>query len=258
MPSSDKRIPDCAIEVIKKFYGCNLNAHPDLITGNAPYRIGYGSQFYEDGDTVLPEHDIPSEDEAEFLMLEEIADYHIPFLRGIPNWFDFHDGQRGALISFSWCYGPFFYGNKQFRAISSVLRRSKYDELEEVIKFYNKENSKVTKRMVQWRKAEIKLWNGLYPNSLENRVFIVHPEMEVTANKEFILTGICNPEWKGRGVNIAINGEKMHRIPERPLVLPSGRWECPATLPKGKHEVRITIDGYRKFIDIISIARQDY
>lgn len=41
-----------ALDIIKKYEGYSERAYPDPATGEAPYTLGYGTQFYPDGSAV--------------------------------------------------------------------------------------------------------------------------------------------------------------------------------------------------------------
>lgn len=247
----ERIVAESGIALIKRFYQCELTAHKDFKSGNKPYRIGYGSKDLMDGEPVEMGNRLKDEKEADALLRTQILEEYIPQLEMIPQWFDFTDNQRGALISFAWCHSPYFYGTPDYRAISSVLRYKKTKEVPEVIRFYNKEKGRATTRMVAWRKAEAKLWESLSSNSLENRILVVQNENVVKAGEPFTLIGSCSPGWEGTGVNITVDGEKQHKRPDRPLVNPEGRWEYETCFEKpGEYEVRVIIDGYKKFVTI--------
>lgn len=41
-----------ALDIIKKYEGYSERAYPDPVTGEAPYTLGYGTQYYPDGSAV--------------------------------------------------------------------------------------------------------------------------------------------------------------------------------------------------------------
>ena len=45
-----------AIDIIRKYEGFNEKAYPDPETGEAPFTIGYGTQYYPDGSSVKKGH----------------------------------------------------------------------------------------------------------------------------------------------------------------------------------------------------------
>jgi GH24 family phage-related lysozyme (muramidase) len=253
--AAERQVSECGVQLILRFYECELRAHPDLVTGQQPYRVGYGSKWNRDGEPVEMGERLKDQDEAELLLRTQLLEKYIPFLAEIPNWYDFTDNQRGALLSFAWCHREYFYGCKDYRTISTALRYKKYDDIPEVIRFYNKEKDRVTARMVAWRKAEAKLWETPSENSLENEVLVVNTTKTVKKGEPFTLAGICSPGWDGQRVNLTLDKRNYHHRSERPVVNAQGRWTTEMVLNEvGDYSVRAKVDGIGKTITIHCVA----
>ena len=59
-----------AINLIRKYEGYNEKAYPDPKSGNEPYTIGYGTQFYPDGAPVKAGQYCTKEKALEYLFTE--------------------------------------------------------------------------------------------------------------------------------------------------------------------------------------------
>ena len=98
-----------AINLIRKHEGFNEKAYPDPATGEDPYTIGYGTQFYPDGSPVKRGQCCSKEKALEYLFHETaVIDTQLIKLNlGLDN------SMRQALISFVHSIGwePFLYSN---------------------------------------------------------------------------------------------------------------------------------------------------
>ena len=59
-----------AVDIIRKYEGFNERAYPHWETGDEPYTIGYGTQFYPDGSPVKKGQCVTKSKAIEFLLHE--------------------------------------------------------------------------------------------------------------------------------------------------------------------------------------------
>ncbi len=85
-----------AIQLICKYEGFNEKAYPDVCTGDAPFTIGYGTQYYPDGQPVCKEHCCTKEKALEYVKDE------INLIEDDLNKLNLHldKSMKEALISF--------------------------------------------------------------------------------------------------------------------------------------------------------------
>ena len=69
------KIPQAAIDLIKEFEGCNLNAYKDPLSGGLPITIGYGSTRRKDGTLFLLGQKI-TQQEADDLLIYQLQNLH--------------------------------------------------------------------------------------------------------------------------------------------------------------------------------------
>jgi lysozyme len=98
-----------AIELICKYEGFNEKAYPDPYTGDTPFTIGYGTQYYPDGEPVNGEHCCTKEKALEYVKSEiELIDEDLEKLN-----LHIDISMKEALISFIHSIGwsPFLFTN---------------------------------------------------------------------------------------------------------------------------------------------------
>ncbi|MGK7925071.1 MAG: lysozyme [Spirulina sp.] len=125
-PISVDSIPQCGIDLIKEFEGYHdelsdgrARAYKDAIHGwNVP-TIGYGTTKYPDGRKVKP-GDVITRAEAEEYLTWEVEKLCRPQLEKIPTWIKMNENQRGALYSFAYNLGSYFFGGRNFTSITRV------------------------------------------------------------------------------------------------------------------------------------------
>jgi len=96
-----------AVNLIRKYEGFSEKAYPDLSTGDEPYTIGYGTQFYPDGSPVKQGQCCSKEKALQYLFHEvQIIDNQLGKLN-----LGLDDCMHQALISFVHSIGwqPFLY-----------------------------------------------------------------------------------------------------------------------------------------------------
>ena len=140
------KISEEGIELLKKFEGCKLEAYQDSV---GVWTIGYGhTKGVYKGMTI-------SQDDAEEMLEEEMKEYegYIEEYVEVPlsqNEFD-------ALVCWVYNLGP---TNLRNSTLLMVLNQSKFDEVPEQIKRWNKAGGEVLKGLVRRREAEALLFEG--------------------------------------------------------------------------------------------------
>jgi lysozyme len=143
--------------LIKEFEGCHLKAYPDPKTGAAPITIGWGSTQRPNGSKFMLGQFITQQQADEYLMYD-IENRFLPALRKIPYWSEMNDNQRGALLSFAYNLGAFFYGDDGFYTITRHLSNQNWKDIPKTLEMYRNPGSNVEAGLLRRRKAEGKLW----------------------------------------------------------------------------------------------------
>ncbi len=166
----DASIPQCAIALIKKIEGYHeelkdgtdrVRAYKDPGLGWARPTIGYGTTYYPNGKQVKRE-DVISRKQAEEYLQWEVEKKCKVELEKIPTWRRMNDNQRGALYSFAYNLGAYFYRGADFQSITSVCdspnRWADKQWIEDQFVKYNRCNGRVFDGLIIRRKAEAKLF----------------------------------------------------------------------------------------------------
>ena len=157
-PVPDSVLPPEAVDLICEFEGFVPTPYND---GVGVATIGYGSTFYSDGRRVDYSDPPISEPEAR-QMMESIAEKNFwnVLQTTIPNWEEMSNGQRGALLSFSYNLGAHFYGSPGFATVSACLRDRAWNEIPDAFRLYVNPGTAVEAGLRRRREAEIRLWNS--------------------------------------------------------------------------------------------------
>jgi len=151
-------IPKVGVDLIKKYEGCKLKAYYDPGTGGLPITIGWGStsrmngQPFRIGDTITQE-------EADKLLYESLLKKYLPQLERIPHWENMNDNQRGALLSFAYNLGAYFYGGANFETITRVLKNGEWNKVPDALYLYRNPGSRVEEGLRKRRIEEGNLWS---------------------------------------------------------------------------------------------------
>jgi GH24 family phage-related lysozyme (muramidase) len=141
-----------AIKLIRKHAGFNEKAYPDPSTGEAPYSIGYGTQFYPDGSPVKKGQLCSSQKALEYLFHEiNVIDTELTKLNlGLDS------SMRQALISFIHSVGweAFLYSG----VIDAIEREDFCDATEEISQWVFDEYHQVIGGLLERRRDEIDLF----------------------------------------------------------------------------------------------------
>ena len=155
-PVPESVLPAAAVQLICEFEGFRPTVYDD---GVGVATIGYGSTFYLDGRSVCF-NDGPITEPQARRMMEQIAEekFWDVLKVTIPYWEEMSDGQKGALLSFSYNLGAHFYGSPGFTTISACLRDRAWNEVPDAFRLYVNPGSAVEAGLKRRREAEIKLW----------------------------------------------------------------------------------------------------
>jgi len=151
-------IPEPGVRLIKKYEGCHLKAYYDPLTGGLPITIGWGStarmngQSFRIGETITQE-------EADKLLHESLLKKYLPQLERIPRWENMNVNQRGALLSFAYNLGAYFYGGANFETITRVLKNGEWNKVPDALYLYRNPGSRVEKGLSRRRIEEGELWS---------------------------------------------------------------------------------------------------
>jgi peptidoglycan hydrolase-like protein with peptidoglycan-binding domain/GH24 family phage-related lysozyme (muramidase) len=146
-------VPTPGLDLIKTFEGLSLVAYPDPKTGNLPITIGWGStrdkygQPFKLGDRITRE-------EADELLMRQVANDYLPPQGNIPGWASMNDNQRGAVLSFAYNLGARFFGASGFETISRVLRNQDWKDIEAALILYRNPGSSVEEGLLRRRLSE--------------------------------------------------------------------------------------------------------
>jgi len=141
-----------AINLIRKHEGFNEKAYPDPVTGEEPYTIGFGTQFYPDGSPVKRGQCCSKEKALEYLFHEaSVIDTQLIKLN-----LGLDDSMRQALISFIHSIGwePFLYSN----VIDCIEREDFCEATKEMGQWIFDQNHSVVGTLVDRRREEIALF----------------------------------------------------------------------------------------------------
>jgi len=88
----------------------------------------------------------------------QIEKVFLPEMEKIPVWNELNANQQGALLSFSYNLGEYFYGNSGFNAITTVLKNKQWDQIEQTLILYRNPGTNVEAGLKRRREAEAKLF----------------------------------------------------------------------------------------------------
>ncbi|HEY9600650.1 MAG TPA: lysozyme [Allocoleopsis sp.] len=157
MKLQDIVIPNCGVELIKRFESFSPNAYPDPLTKREPITIGWGSTKKRDGSTWHLGESI-SQQEADELLIYQLEKHYLPDLAKIPCWGELNPNQQGALLSFGYNLGSKFYGAPSFDSITKVLNNRDWAKIRETFIKYRNPGTNVEKGLLARRQAEAELF----------------------------------------------------------------------------------------------------
>jgi GH24 family phage-related lysozyme (muramidase) len=128
--------------------------------------VGHGTTFvYPDTGKPIKVGDPITKEKAEELINVSIDKVITPQMEKIPGWDDMHSGQQASLLSFAYNLGQNFYGDKDFKKITTALKNKEWDKVPETMKLYNKSGKKVLAGLVTRRQEEADLWTHGFPSN---------------------------------------------------------------------------------------------
>jgi GH24 family phage-related lysozyme (muramidase) len=151
-----------ALQLIKEFEGCHLEAYPDPLHGWELPTIGYGTTRYAHGAKVQRGDKINAI-EADMLLRQEVDRIAGKLADTVPHWAAMNDKQRSALVSFAYNLGAGFYGAQGFETITARLRDRNWAGVPSALELYRNPGSTVEAGLLRRRKAEGKLWGQHQP-----------------------------------------------------------------------------------------------
>ncbi len=164
------KIPNCAISLIKRFEGCELQAYPDPLSGGAPWTIGWGSTVDENG-KIFKKGDVITQARADDLLELKLDTEYLPEIAKIPYFSEMTEEQIGALLSFSYNLGAKFYGSSGFETLSRKLKNKDWETIADVLPLYRNPGSNVEEGLKRRRVAEGALWTqGLIKTRSSKRI----------------------------------------------------------------------------------------
>jgi len=151
------KLPLPAIPLIKEFEGCYLDAYYDPQSGNLPITIGFGCTKKRDGSNWKIGDRITKQ-EAEDLLMTQLENHYLPLMNKIPCWNELNANQQGAILSFAYNLGPYFYGSSGFESMTRVLKEKSWGEIEATFLKYRSPGTSVEAGLKRRRQAEAKLF----------------------------------------------------------------------------------------------------
>ena len=141
-----------AINLIRKYEGFSEKAYPDLTTGEKPYTIGYGTQYYPDGAPVKSGQRCTEEKALEYLF-HEVQVINKELLKENLHLDNY---MKQALISFIHSVGwdSFLYS----QIIDCIENENFAGVCEEISRWIFDENYQIIGGLLDRRKEEVKLF----------------------------------------------------------------------------------------------------
>jgi lysozyme len=148
------------IDIIINYEGYNEKAFPDPTTGKAPYTIGFGTQYYPDGEPV-ERGQLCTYKKAKEYLLHEVEKINKLLTKEAPN---LNEYMKEALISFIHSIGwePFLYSD-----ILDAIEENKWDTAaEEMYRWVFDQDYQVISNLIHRRRDEINLFlTGIQKNN---------------------------------------------------------------------------------------------
>jgi len=149
-------IPQQGLDLCKTFEGCRLKPYLD---GVDVATIGWGNTFYENGTHVNMGDPAITQERADelFANIAEKNFWNV-IKRTVPYFNEMNDNQTGALFSFAYNLGAYFYGSSGFNTISTVLKNKEWHKVPDALMLYVNPGSPVEAGLRRRRTAEGDLW----------------------------------------------------------------------------------------------------
>ena len=151
-------LPRPGVEIIQTFESCKLTAYPDPRTKGKPYTIGWGSTRKLDGSPFVPGEKI-TKAQADILFVQQLKKEFLPSPeKNIPYWKEMNEHMQGALLSFTYNFGQYFFGHKNFTTITSVLKNKQWRQVPKALYLYRNPGSNVEEGLKRRRVREGEEW----------------------------------------------------------------------------------------------------
>lgn len=146
-----------ALQLIRDFEGCHLEAYADPLHGWSVPTIGYGTTRYPDGQKV-ERGDKITVIEADQLLEREVDRIAQKLRSTVPFWQAMVIQQKCALLSFAYNLGSEFYGTSGFETISQRLKDKEWSKVPDALLLYRNPGTNVEAGLKRRREAEGRLW----------------------------------------------------------------------------------------------------
>ena len=155
------KVPDQAVAIVTEFESFVDHVYSD---GVGVATIGYGTTRYPDGRPVCFGDPNITKKTADFYLSHDLETTVHQLSASIPYWEEMNSNQRSALISFAYNLGDHFFGDANFRTITSTLRDKRWSDVPKAMELYsNPDDPKVHAGLLRRRTAEGELWQGKGP-----------------------------------------------------------------------------------------------
>ncbi|MGJ5634238.1 glycoside hydrolase family protein [Nostoc sp. CALU 1950] len=157
-PNGGNKIPEQAVRIVTQFEGFVDHVYDD---GVGVATIGIGTTRYPNGQPVrFGDQNITLETAQKYLS-HDLETTVNQLAASIPHWNEMNRNQHSALISFAYNLGNDFYGNDNFKTITSTLQDKRWDDVPKNLELYsNPRDPKVHAGLLRRRKDEGELWQG--------------------------------------------------------------------------------------------------
>jgi GH24 family phage-related lysozyme (muramidase) len=157
--STGARVPQQALDLIKKYEG--FRSSPYICPAGVP-TIGYGNTYYPRTGAKVKMSDPPVTKETAEVMLKECVDKDFASVleKTVPFWSAMSDGQRSALLSFSYNLGARFYGSDGFASITRDLRDKNWANVPTTLLKYRNPGSSFEEGLRRRRTEEGQVWQS--------------------------------------------------------------------------------------------------
>ena len=143
-------VSNAAIDLIKQFEGCRLEAYPDPGTGGAPWTIGYGHTKGVSRGLTITKWQADDFLRVDLLVFEKGVDELVKV--------DLKQHQFDALVSFAYNCG---IGNLRSSTLLKLVNDSKFDAVPAQFMKWTRAAGRELPGLVRRRRAEAALWRGM-------------------------------------------------------------------------------------------------
>jgi len=158
-PAASPAAVAVALPLVQKFEGCKLTAYPDPETGGEPWTIGWGSTRDSQG-RPFKEGDRISQEQADALLASRLNRDAQQLGQRIPCWRQLNTNQQGALLSFTYNCGPYWFGSEGFATITRALQAGELEAVPAALMLYVNPGGPSEAGLRRRRQEEGALWSS--------------------------------------------------------------------------------------------------